>query len=249
MKKLLNNPLVPLVLLPFSSIIVGTKIGIALNSFQFYPFFLFYLFLLLSHLMEFLWTKDELSLPPSHLSLQKVLGILLAVILFLFSITVNLPVIFLLVVYVSYIYFMSREKLGMKKTIFYPVMQIFFQVFILNTLSFYIQANYVSLNVIPYLLPTALYLCMCLTFEQKDGFKRNWLQLMAVFYIAGLVVIAILFYMDQTSWVHPLTFYTSQVLLALPFFFNKFRQKVHTDWYLAVFVTLSNIVFALSVFM
>lgn len=258
--KYVNMPFIAWLLSPLAILFVGTFLGAKKVSFQFYPFLLLYLFLLLTKGMEIVFFKNSsgtLSIPKS---IPYIFYPVLIILLTLILVATNWIVAALLALYSFFIILSFYKEIKMEDTEYYLLLQIFFQTFIVGLISYYLQAGFISAQLLPYFLPT-LFLMIPITINQQErllatqGMKKHYspyqnllieknMILNMISFIVGIVIIFALFNINTVLIWKQILFFSVLLLYLLPLTIRYFRNKLRQDLYIANFVCVITILFS-----
>lgn len=258
--KITNNHYLYWFLLPFSQILIGTIIGAKQNQFNFYPFLLLYLFLLLTHLLESFLIKKRKNKLPSSPKFRRFFLFTAAVLLLLINTAVNLPAVLLLLLYIVFLLFTYHSALHLEQTIVYYILQLFFQAFILNFVAYYVQTGYINQQLITYLIPVLLLMSITIINQQikltssvkvsgtyLDFIKKYTALLTLAFFIGAMIGIFVLFNTTNTDMSRQLLFILPIVLFLFPLLSKEFRRKLARNRYFSLLVWLSIFLFSILI--
>lgn len=259
--KFANMPFIAWLLSPFTILLIGTFIGARKESLHFYPFLLLTIFLWMLKAMEIALLKKKggkLSIPPS---IQYSFFIVLAVNLILLTVATNWLVVFLLFLYLTFVLLAFHKKVQMETTVYYLLLHLFFQSFIIGFISYYLQTGFLTIQLIPYFLPTLFLVSPIIMNEQKDlleeqELKANYsiyqtvliektLVWTLICFIIGIVIAILLFSINKIETWRQVTFLVLLLFFLLPVALKSFRNKVRWDLYIANSAFLITFLFAL----
>lgn len=258
--KYTNIPFVSWLLSPLAILFVGTFLGAKKVSFQFYPFLLLYLFLLLIKAMEIAFFKNssgDLSIPKS---IPYIFYSILIILLTLLLVATNWIISALLILYCFFIILAFYKGVKMEDTEYYLLLQIFFQTFIIGLISYYLQTKFISIQLLPYFLPT-LFLMIPVTLNQQEKLlaareikksyspyqdllieKNNILNMIS--FIIGIVIIFILFNIQNVLIWKQILFFSVLLIYSFPLTVKQLRNKLRPDLYVANFVCLITVLYS-----
>lgn len=256
-----NMPFISWLLSPLAILFVGTVLGAKKVSFQFYPFLLLYFFLLLIKAMEIAFFKHasgDLSIPKS---IPYIFYFILIMILTLLLVATNWIVSALLVLYCCFIILAFYKEVKMEDTEYYLFLQIFFQTFIIGLISYYLQTKFISIQLLPYFLPT-LFLMIPITMNQQEKLltsqeikktyspyqdllieKKHFLNVIS--FIVGTIIIFILFNINSILIWKQILFFSVLLIGSLPLTIKQSRNKLRLDIYIANFVCLVTVLYSI----
>lgn len=255
--RFIRNPFLIWVFSPLPLLFAGVVLGAKQQSFQFYPTLLLYLFLLCTTILERYLIKKQQRQIDTIPTFGGVALLFLALFIFLFSNAVNIVAAFLLLLYLIFLFITYHQQLGLEQTMWYLLLQAFFQAIILNQVAFYAQTSYLTIHLIPFLLPIALLLSLTIVFKQKNFIqkfqendfyqrilKKKLLLFLMGLYGSSLFVIFLLFQATDTVLRRQLAFFLFQVFYLTPLAFTSFRQQIRTNTYLSILSGANVILYA-----
>ena len=255
-RKKINHPALFFTILSLALITFGTILGIDQDAIQIFPFILLYLFVLLSNLLEVTLIK-KLNAdfdPPAFL--KQFFWISMVTVLLLFFIFVNWLSTSLLILYIVFILSSLHPKIKMEQTIFYPLLQLFFKVIIINILAYYVQTGYLEGKILLALFPLFFFFIPFLLYSQKNIFqeKNNWFQKVVINYFTNIItlsyltgVIAVLLYFSfiKLSLIYPIAFILPIIASVLAVLLRKKAFINHPYSFLTIFLFTTILLYAI----
>ena len=158
---LMHNTFLSMLTAPLTLLLFGAWRGTTFNGPNYLLLFILYLFLLFSHALERLLSKREHSkrkLPYKIILVLGFLSIVMLIIIFYLSNIVLTAVLFLYLIYLI----LQFYPYSMANTFYEVMLQPFFKVLILSSVSFFSQANFIPLQLQYEVLPMILFHIFCL---------------------------------------------------------------------------------------
>ena len=259
----LNNTFLAWLLLPFASIGIGSILGAKANSFQLYPFFLFYFFLLAIGLQEKYLIKKQQGKMINPSLLRHLLGVISVVILLLILVSVNWLAVSLLLLYSLFIYIAHQPLISLEQTAFYYILQLFFKGLILNLLAFYFQAQFISATIVTYLLPVLCFVSILIVLQQRkmlqidqapNHFSRfmylKFKPIIAGLFLVGSMLAVVVLLINKVSIIIVVIFGLFLIATLCPLFLTQIRKQLNKTNYisLVIFIIILIYSFILPVF-
>lgn len=256
-----NMPFIAWLFSPLAILMTGTVMGATKISFQFYPFLLLYLFLLLVKAMEIAFFKNTSGNLPIPKTIQYIFYGSLVLILVLLFVATNWIIVALLALYSLFVILAFYKKIHMESTEYYLLLQIFFQAFIIGMVSYYVQTNFLTVQILPYFLPTLFLIIPVIMNEQEQllsnqEIKERYtpfqnlliektLTISLICFMIGIAIVFVLFYTNNVLIWKQIFFFIILLLYLFPLLIKYFRRKIRRDLFTANFTTVIIVLYAI----
>ena len=259
-KHLMNNTLLAMLTAPLTLLLFGACRGMTFNGPNYLLLFILYLFLLFTHALERILSKSEqpdAKLPYKIILVLGILSIGSLTILFYLS---NLILTAILALYLIYS-ILQFYPYSMTDTFYEILLRPFFKIFILSSVSFFSQANFIPLQLQYELLPLILFHIFCLiqvqikstsvshrpmTHYQKLLMAHSKFLKTTSFLLVYLTAFLQIINLNSSLW--SIILFGLSTLLVLPLLKKRFQRDFRIDQYLTNYGFILTLVYSLLFF-